>query len=723
MITMMGLSVLHPGLLIAGLLCVAIPILVHLLRRKHRPISWGAMRFLEQAYRKRRRLITIEQLLLLLTRCAIVALIAGAVGSLVRGSGLASQKARTVVIVLDNSIHSGALLESGESTVEYQKQRAIELLDSLDSTRGDRAALITAAAPAMGEAVPATSELGLIRSRIDGVRATDAERDLDGAIGLVSEVLSGIEGESIIQPVFFLGMRGWDRDASHNEHAIDGVDSILLDSPPASSDANTAIVDIQPLRPMVTRRDDKESYDEIQGIRVVLQRSDPSFSQSTGVLIHDTTSDVPLASVAFVWRVGQERMTQTIPLDQSKLIASRGGSALVRVTIDDEDVNPRDNSRLVGLPIRQHIGVGIIDSFTLDAGEGIRPSRWVRAVLGADEGFVSIQQINARSAGDRIDPTLDILFVLAPSALDDSGWDRIARLNAGGMPIVITPDASPDALDWVSHLESLSPGIIAGEIRSRSFDPPIGLANELESDGLLLDGIRDEYPDLASSVTVSRRLNLEPGADSGVLLRDVQGHPLALVSRSHDSDRVNSAGGSVVLSGVALDAQWTDLPARPFFVAMMHELVHSLLARSIAPDSRIAGAQSSGLVFDSLERLVGDGSDPRIAGAYVRVDQQGTGKRAVIVNPDASHTAAETATLETPLAGIERSLPGMDIEELSTVEDLSADGFGHTSDPGRSIALWLFGIAAVLGVVELLLARLCSYRAVESHGLEPRGAA
>lgn len=719
---MMGLSVLHPGLLIAGLLCVAIPILVHLLRRKHRPISWGAMRFLEQAYRKRRRLITIEQLLLLLTRCAIVALIAGAVGALVIGSGSANREARTVVIVLDNSIHSGVTLESGESTVEYEKRRAIELLSSLDSTRGDRAALITTAAPAKGEAVPATSELGLIRSRIEGVVATDAERDLDGALALVSEALSGIEDDSIMRPVLFLGTRGWDKDASRNEHAIDGIDSILLDTPPESEGTNIAIVDAQPLRPMVTRRDGDDLHDEIQGIRVVLQRSLSVAVQTTRLIVQDTETDVPLATVELTWRADQERMTQTIPLDQTKLNASRGGSAIVRVTIADEDANPRDNSRLVGLPIRQHIGIGIIDSFASDSHSGIRPSRWVRAVLGADDGLVSIQQINARSASDRIDPTLDILFLLAPSSLDDRSWDRIARLSTEGMPIVITPDASPDAMDWISHLETLSPGMITNEARSRSFDPPIGLADELDSDGLLLDGIRDEYPDLASSVTVSRRLNLEPGTNTSVLLRDASGHPLALVSGSTGSDSVNPAGGTVVVLGVALDAQWTDLPARPLFVAVMHELVRSLLARSIAPDSRVAGTGAAGLDFDSLERLTGDVSDPRIGGAYVLVDQQGTGKRAVIVNPDASHSAADSTTRQSPLAAAQRSLPGADIEELSTIDDLSADGFGQTQDPGRSIALWLFGIAAVLGVVELLLARLCSYRVVGTHGLVSGGA-
>ena len=46
------MTFLHPGILVAGLLAVAIPILIHLLlRRKRQPVKWGAMRFLLEAYR------------------------------------------------------------------------------------------------------------------------------------------------------------------------------------------------------------------------------------------------------------------------------------------------------------------------------------------------------------------------------------------------------------------------------------------------------------------------------------------------------------------------------------------------------------------------------------------------------------------------------------------------------------------------------------------------
>jgi len=733
---MMGLSVLHPGLLIAGLLCISIPILIHLLRRKHRPIAWGAMRFLEQAYRKRRRLITIEQLILLLTRCAIVALIAGGVGALMIGSGSTDHRARTLVIVLDNPIHSASILQSVQSSIEYQKQRALQLLNSLDPTQGDRAALITTAAPAMGIAIPATNELGLIRSRIEGIKATDADRDLNGALSLVSEILDGLEDESIMQPVLILSQGGWDRDSQHDQHdqqQLQEIDSILLDAPIPSTSNNIAILDAQPLRPIVTRTSNdqtdnnttEQSTDEIQGVRVILQRTDTSTAQSTQLIITNAQTDLQLAAIEVAWTIGQERLTQSIPLDPASFNQIRGGSAVLRITASNPDSNPRDNTRLVGLPIRQHIRVGILDSFSQDTDSGIRPSRWVRAVLGADDGLMSIQQINASSASDRIDPSLDLLFILSPSALDDQSWDRIARLNAGGMPMIITPDVSPASLDWITRLDSIAPELLAVAVQSRSFDPPIHLANELAAKALLLDGIGDEYPDLASSVTLSRRLTLEPGPGAVVLIQDSDGHPLVLAStQSGAHPGINQAAGTVVLWGVAFDVSWTDLPARPLFVALTHELLRSLLARSIAPDVRLAGQSASGLGFDSLEPLIGDSSDPRLAGAYVQVDSQGTAQRAVIVNPDASLSATDQSMLESPHSAIARSLPNATIQELSGITDLSTNGSGQGSAPGRTIALTLFAIAAGLGIFELLLARRCSYKAAASpqSTFQPKGA-
>lgn len=64
-------------LMLIGLAGIAIPILIHLFnRRTARTVDWGAYRFLETSMLKRRRRVLVEETLLLVTRCLIVALAA-----------------------------------------------------------------------------------------------------------------------------------------------------------------------------------------------------------------------------------------------------------------------------------------------------------------------------------------------------------------------------------------------------------------------------------------------------------------------------------------------------------------------------------------------------------------------------------------------------------------------------------------------------------------------
>src|SRR5580704_8052794 len=70
-----GLGVLNAAMLL-GLAGVAIPVIIHLLNRRNDPVvDWGAMQFLEFSPRERRRL-NFAELLLMLARMALLALVA-----------------------------------------------------------------------------------------------------------------------------------------------------------------------------------------------------------------------------------------------------------------------------------------------------------------------------------------------------------------------------------------------------------------------------------------------------------------------------------------------------------------------------------------------------------------------------------------------------------------------------------------------------------------------
>ena len=66
--------------LLAGLVAVTIPVIIHLVRRQAaKPLDWGAMRFLFDTLSVRRRKMEWEDLLLMATRCLLLALIALAI--------------------------------------------------------------------------------------------------------------------------------------------------------------------------------------------------------------------------------------------------------------------------------------------------------------------------------------------------------------------------------------------------------------------------------------------------------------------------------------------------------------------------------------------------------------------------------------------------------------------------------------------------------------------
>ncbi len=138
---------LHP-LLLWGAALAAVPLVIHILnRRRHKPLAWGAMRFVIAAHKRTRRRVQLENWLLLFLRMAAVALLAFAIARPFIGkeSPLAplTEKRRDLVLILDSSASTG--YRDVRSVHEAMLERARALLAELDGTRGDRVRLLLAA--------------------------------------------------------------------------------------------------------------------------------------------------------------------------------------------------------------------------------------------------------------------------------------------------------------------------------------------------------------------------------------------------------------------------------------------------------------------------------------------------------------------------------------------------------------------------------------------------
>jgi hypothetical protein len=122
--------------LAAGAAAVSVPIIIHLLnRRRFKIVVWAAMRFLLAAQRQNTRRMRLEQLILLLVRCAVVALVVFAMASVMpwaenvwahfwpEGGGPAAPRGSRIhhVFVLDASLSMNAS-DGGPSAFERARQ-------------------------------------------------------------------------------------------------------------------------------------------------------------------------------------------------------------------------------------------------------------------------------------------------------------------------------------------------------------------------------------------------------------------------------------------------------------------------------------------------------------------------------------------------------------------------------------------------------------------------
>ncbi len=132
---------LSPLYLLAGA-AAAVPLLIHLLRRRiGTRIEFPAVRYLARAEREHSRNLRLRNLLLMLLRIAVIALIVMAAARPFVRVGGGGHAPTALAIALDNSLSSSAVVD-GRMVLDELRERARELLDRASST--DRIWLVTA---------------------------------------------------------------------------------------------------------------------------------------------------------------------------------------------------------------------------------------------------------------------------------------------------------------------------------------------------------------------------------------------------------------------------------------------------------------------------------------------------------------------------------------------------------------------------------------------------
>ncbi len=187
---------LNPWML-AGLLGLSLPILAHLLSKKrYDVVHWGAMQFLELNPNAKRKL-RLEQLLLLLLRIALIALIVFALARPWAQGGvfshLAPANSRDVVLIVDGSYSMG--WEGGAVTPHQAALRkASEILDDLHS--GDSVGLIDARDQVRAVIETPSRDFAFVRDQLDKLPPPSGAGNLPAAIHRAITMLSATTNPS-----------------------------------------------------------------------------------------------------------------------------------------------------------------------------------------------------------------------------------------------------------------------------------------------------------------------------------------------------------------------------------------------------------------------------------------------------------------------------------------------------------------------------------------------
>lgn len=822
------MTFLHPALLAAGLAAISIPIIIHLLmHRRRKPVMWGAMRFLLEAYKRQRRKLMVEKWLLLACRCLILALLAFAIGRPLLGALGTGRSGRTVYLVIDNALAAQARDADGRTAMDRHKVAAKVVLDALRAATGsesDRVGLIALGAPAETIVVPASANLGSLSGLIDAIQPADGKADFAGAMGAIASALAPTDDKPAARPDrtfvvllsdFLEGSLDPAPGADAGTSSASGLGGVKLPegvrlvalSPNASPASNVSIVGVEPLRsvlvePGVGGRTGEDQGELTELVRVQLRRTGPITGQAATTTVRarlaaagsaDSGAESPTERATVRWSAGQDSATAIVPIRTDRRGARTGaagaaappGSGLIIAGIDDDALSA-DNRFRRPVELRDALRVGVVAPLRFarpDRIDKLEPAAWAKLALapagqrtGVDAVDIEPASLDAaRLAG------LDAVVLPRPDLIAESAWPRLKLfIESGGLVIVAPPPGLTVHLWGDAMTRGLglpfTPAREAIELVSKGGPGKLVRTAPVSGDGgsaapgeaALLALVEGELDELIRGVNVLRLLPLQPAPEHGETVLSLEdrrgivmwaGTPAPLgdsATPNRTSAGAADARGLLVYLGVALDLEWSDLPARPLMVPLMQEVLRQGVGRARGSWAALAGQRPAmpsrtdelqevqdpakpAEGGDALLRLRVDASGALIeplrrAGIFRAIDDRGSPRGVVAVNPDPRGGRTTMQTQDAVGAILRGALaPGADAGEsllwiptggevpvagapvaAGATEAMSAI-FGRT-ESGSPIALPLLIAALALVLIEVFVARRASHAELGDSG-------
>ncbi|MFM7057678.1 MAG: VWA domain-containing protein [Planctomycetota bacterium] len=712
------MSLLNP-LLAFGAAALLVPLLIHIFNRsRFRTIEWGAMHLLESVISQNRRRFRLDQLILLLIRCLIPAVLAVCLARpVITGSGLLKDAPAGLVLLLDNS-YSMEAADSAGTRFAAAVDTACQLVASLP--RGSQVTVVTTGGrPALLFDRPLT-DLQAVMRRLRQLRPGFGASDMSASLQLGLEQLQSIPAVrrqlvvlSDLQAADWSAISKGPAAALQRQLLSGSVPSELLVFPigrsaQSRSADNLAVESLElPQQPVGAGQ---EFF-----VRARLRSYAAKDFNSTEVSL--TLDDQPVSAVQTALKAGG---TADVLF---RCRSEHAGSHVLTVSLSADDLLVTDNRRSAAIELLESVPVLLIDG---DPGTqplqgetdylsvALTPWTFGRVPL---TDLLQTQVVPPAQFTEPLLKTARVVVLANVSKLSDQQLEWLDSWVRGGGALLVTAGNRLD-LEWhrrklwnegngllpAAWGELLGPGSDAGKAASaqpaapavsatlttrparivsrRSDHPALAFFNDPSNGDLSTAEIR-RWHMLAVSETpaevkaeVKAEVTAKAASESAAAAESVaesaasanpvttaatldSGDPLLLERRCED--------GVVLQLATAVDADWSDLPLRPFYVPLMQQLMTTLAVQIQPPRNLQAGSPAVAMfaaqqasepgplpTITLLDPLGGrSGLSARLQGRWLLAESTATQRPGVytMTLPDGRprHFAVQTASTESDL--------------------------------------------------------------------------
>lgn len=604
------MSLLNP-LLAIGASALLIPLLIHIFNRsRFRTVEWGAMHLLESVISQNRRRLRIDQLILLLIRCLIPAVLAICLARpVLTGNGLLGDAPVALVVLLDNS-YSMEAVDPGGTRFTAAVESACRVIGELP--RGSQVAVVlTGGRPTPLFDTP-LADLQTVIRRLRQQKPGLGASDMPGSLELAADLLESMP--AVRRQLLVLSDY---QPADWN--SLSGGPAAALRQRLQNSDIPTQLLLLAGTPPRADARPDNITVESLQ-----LPQQPIGVGQEFSIqarLKSYSSRDLETASVSLTLD-GQPVSTVQTSLKSGgtaellfRCRSDVAGSHVLTVAVAADDLLPADNQRSAAIDLLDTVRVLLIDgdpgsqplqSETDYLAVALTPWTFGRVPL---TDLLQTQVVPPAQLTEAALQTARVVVLANVPKLTEPQTDWLTAWVKGGGSLLITAGNRMD-IEWHrTKLWADGTGLLPaawGELRGAGEPTAAAPAAPAAAAGPRSARIvsqRSEHPALAffndpangdlstaeirrwHVLTPAAATDSQPGSATAALLDS--GDPLLLERRLGD--------GVVLQLATAVDADWSDLPLRPFYVPLMQQLVATLAVQIQPPRNLPAGTAAVAL--------------------------------------------------------------------------------------------------------------------------------